>query len=108
MTDSRMPGLFLYDGPAGLLQRVCAAFAWVAEPHSGSDIARAGCVRQVRVRGDALHVVLRLPPGPLLPGVVQDVEAELFDHLQGAFRIVVDVLPPRQAPVRARRGCGTG
>lgn len=86
-------GLLDYRGPAELLEPVRAALHWVKDPASGRSILEAGLVRQVRVEGDSLHVLLAVMPGPQLQVVAEDVRTELSDHLQGWRDICVRIQP---------------
>lgn len=89
-----MRGLLDYQGPGELLDTIRDALQWVKDPVSAHSILAAGRVRQVRVEGDSLHVVLAMTPGPLLQVVVEDLRAELFDHLRGWSDICVRIQPP--------------
>lgn len=92
-TGTSARGFFDYRGPAELLEPVRTALHWVKDPASGRDILEAGLVRQVRVEGSCLHVLLAVSPGPQLQVVAEDVRAELSDHLQGWRDICVRIQP---------------
>jgi hypothetical protein len=105
------PGLFDYRGPAQLLEPVRGALAWVRDPAGAGSVLAAARVRSAHVQGDWLHVVLALPPGPLVEVTREDAQAELFDHLQGRLQVRVTIVTPpgpgasRQNPDSgARRG----
>lgn len=100
-----MRGLLDYRGPADMLDTIRAALQWVKDPVTGEGILAAGRVRQVRVDGGSLHVVLAITPGPLLQVVVEDLRAELFDHLRGWSDICVRIQPPG-APGWCSGACG--
>lgn len=89
-----MRGLLDYRGPGELLGTIREALQWVKDPFTGESILAAGRVRQVRVEGESLHVVLAISPGPLLQVVVEDLRAELCDHLKGWSDICVRIQPP--------------
>lgn len=95
---------FSYEGPPECLAVVRQALEWVIHPCSGQPLAQEGRVRSVRI-GDGLAVVeLALPPGGVTQVVVEDVEAELFDHLQGSCRIEVRLVPPPPPVLAWARG----
>lgn len=96
------PGLFDYQGPAHLLPAIRQALAAVKDPATGGHLLAAGRVRQVHVHGDALRAVLVLPECPMVPVVLEDLQAELFDRLQG--RVEVAVVQARQLRAVSRRG----
>lgn len=82
-------GLFDYRGPAELLPAIRRALAWVKDPSSGASLLAAGRVRRVHVHGEAVHAVLLLPDCPMTPVVLEDLQAELFDHLGGRKTVTV-------------------
>jgi hypothetical protein len=50
-------------------------------------------------------LLLALAPGPLLQVVVEDVRAELFDHLGGWSDVCVRIQPPGRAPSFCSGAC---
>ena len=82
-------GLFDYQGPADLLPAIRKALSSVRDPASGAHLLAAGRVRQVHVHGACVRAVLVLPECPLVPVVLEDLQAELFDHLQGSREVTV-------------------
>ena len=84
-----VPGLFEYEGPADLLGLLREALHWVRDPLQARSILAAGRVRRVRADGDTVHVVLALAPGPLQRVTLEDAQAELFDHVQGRWKVRV-------------------
>lgn len=103
-----MAALFDYHGPAELLAAVREALAWVADPASGRSILAAGRVRQVRVDARGLRAVLALPPCPVVPVVLEDAQAELFDRLHGRLAVTVVCATPREGAAVSRRGSPRG
>ena len=89
-----MPGLLHYHGPAEMLDAIRTALQWVKDPSTRGSILEAGRVRQVRVQGDSLHLVLALTPGPLLQVVVEDLRPDLSAPLRGWRAICVRTQPP--------------
>lgn len=102
---------FEYDGPPQLHGTVAAALRWVVDPQLGFNLLDAGLVYGVRVTDDVVHVRMALssPRGGVGDVIVEDVQAELFDHLQGGREVRVEVVndPPwstaRMAVVPLRR-----
>ena len=90
----RLTSPFLYEGPADCFEAVQRALAWVVHPHSGQALPQDGAVRAVRIAGTAVVVDLALPPGGITQVVAEDLQAELFDHLQGRWRVEVRLVPP--------------
>jgi metal-sulfur cluster biosynthetic enzyme len=103
-------GLFDYQGPADLLPAIRKALSSVRDPATGGHLLAAGRVRQVHVHGDTVRAVLVLPDCPLIPVVLEDLQAELFDHLHGRWK--VKVAEARQLRPVSRRenlpGCPCG
>ena len=89
-----MTAPFLYEGPAECFDPVQRALGWVVHPHSGQALPQDGAVRAVRIACTTAVVDLALPPGGITQVVVEDLQAELFDHLQGRCRIEVRLVQP--------------
>lgn len=102
---------FDYDGPQELRGTITGALQWVVDPGLGFNLLDAGLVYGVRVTDDAVHVRMALsaPGSGASDVIVEDVQAELFDHLHGGREVKVEVVsdPPwstaRMAVVPLRR-----
>ncbi|WBY03192.1 iron-sulfur cluster assembly protein [Ramlibacter tataouinensis] len=94
--------LFAYEGPAGELAPIRRALAAVTDPLEGTHLLQRRAVRHASLRDGRARVVLELAPGMLRQLLVEDLEAELFDHLQGRWRIEVVVIEPPRAAARRR------
>lgn len=89
--------LFAYEGPADELPAIQRALAAVKDPLEGANLLQRRAVRHATLRNGRARVVLELAPGLLRQLMVEDLEAELFDHLQGRWRIEVLVIEPPSA-----------
>ena len=98
-------GLFDYEGPPALLAAIRAALAAVPDPVARGSVLAAGRVRQVRVQGREVQVLLALPPGGLAQVVREDAQAELVDPRAGAFSVQVDGTGRCAARCRAGPAC---
>lgn len=101
--------LFAYEGPGGELPAIQRALAAVTDPLEGGNLLQRRAVRHATLRDGRARVVLELAPGLLRQLMVEDLEAELFDHLQGRWRIEVLVVDPpdsrsHRRAVAAERG----
>ncbi len=92
--------LFAYEGPAGELPAIRRALAAVTDPLEGRNLLQHRAVRHATLRDGRARVVLELAPGMLRQLLVEDLEAELFDHLQGRWRVEVLVVDPPAARTR--------
>ena len=100
-----------YEGPAALRGPIVDALRWVQDPQLGFNLLDAGLVYGVRVTDEAVVVQMALssPRSAVSDVIVEDVQAEVFDHLQGAREVRVEVVgnPPwstaRMAVVPLRR-----
>jgi metal-sulfur cluster biosynthetic enzyme len=102
---------FDYEGPREMRGCIEEALRWVHDPQLGFNLLDAGLVYGVRVTDGAVHVRMALsaPRSAVSDVIVEDVQAEVFDHLQGAREVRVEVVsrPPwstaRMAVVPLRR-----
>ncbi len=88
-----------YDGPPEERLLAESALRWVVDPVSGADVIARGLVRTVVVDEGAVQVRLApLPDAGVTAMLVEDLQAELFDHFHGDRRVVVTVAsdPPRR------------
>ncbi|HYD77673.1 iron-sulfur cluster assembly protein [Ramlibacter sp.] len=92
--------LFAYEGPAGDLPAVQRALAAVTDPLEGGNLLQRRAVRHATLRNGRARVVLELAPGLLRQVMVEDLEAELFDHLEGRWYVEVLVVDPPEARQR--------
>lgn len=90
-----MGTLFEFHGPAEALAPVQRALAWVIDPLEGRNLLEQGVLRRVRMADGRARVELCLPPSPLRALLVEDLQAELFDHLQGRWAIEIVLVQPR-------------
>lgn len=95
-----MPTLFEFHGPAEAFEPVQLAMRWVTDPATGCNLLEGGALRRVHMADGRVQVRLCLPAGPTRQLVVEDAEAELFDHLQGRWQVEVVVVEP---PPRGER-----
>jgi metal-sulfur cluster biosynthetic enzyme len=96
---------FEYEGPPDLKVVVERALRWVQHPLLGLNVLDAGLVHAVRVHEQCVRVSLAMTsPGCRLGKVViEDIEAELFDHLGGRRRVEVAVANgPAWTPARMK------
>jgi len=87
-----------YEGPPEDRPLAESALRWVVDPATGVDVITRGLVRTVVVSEGAVQVRLApLPDAGVTAMVVEDLEAELFDHFHGERRVSVTVAsdPPR-------------
>jgi hypothetical protein len=100
-----MAALFEFHGPADVLEPVRQALGWVVDPSTSASLLAGGALRRVHAAEGKLVVYLRLPPSATRQVVVEDAQAELFDHLQGQWEIEIRVGEPPPAEVlRAAAG----
>jgi len=96
-----MPTLFAFHGPAEEFEPVQRAMRWVVDPLTRCTLLEGGALRRVHLGEGRARVQLCLPPGPMRQLIVEDVQAELFDHLQGRWAVEIEVIEP--PPGEARR-----
>ena len=92
------PLAWQYDGPPEDRLLAESALRWVVDPVSGADVITRGLVRTVVVDEGSVQVrVAPLPDAAVTAMLVEDLQAELFDHFHGGRRVVVTVAsdPPR-------------
>jgi len=102
---------FDYEGPQEMRACIEGALRWVQDPQLGFNLLDAGLVYGVRVTDEVVHVRMALssPCSAVSDVIVEDVQAEVFDHLQGGREVRVEVVtsPPwstaRMAVVPLRR-----
>jgi metal-sulfur cluster biosynthetic enzyme len=102
---------FDYEGPQDLRGTIAGALRWVVDPQLGFNLLDAGLVYGVRVTDEVVLVRMALssPRSAVSDVIVEDVQAELFDHLHGGREVRVEVVsnPPwstaRMAVVPLRR-----
>lgn len=100
--------LFEFHGPAEALEPVRRALTWVIDPMGGCNLLEQGALRRVHMAEGRARVELCLAASPLRQLLVEDVEAELFDHLQGQWTIEIVLVepPPKiwgQIPISRRK-----
>ena len=81
-----------YDGPPELLDAVVRALSWVTNPQTGRGVLEERRVRTARIGAGTAVVHLAMRESPIACVVVEDVEAELFDHLAGRWPVRVILL----------------
>lgn len=100
-----MAALFEFHGPADVLEPVRRALGWVVDPSTTTSLLAGGALRRVHAAEGKLIVYLRLPASATRQVVVEDAQAELFDHLQGQWEIEIRVAePPPDEALRAAAG----
>jgi hypothetical protein len=100
-----MAALFEFHGPADVLEPVRRALGWVVDPSTTTSLLAGGALRRVHAAEGKLVVYLRLPASATRQVVVEDAQAELFDHLQGQWEIEIRVAePPPDEALRAAAG----
>lgn len=97
-----MPTLFEFHGPADAFEPVQLAMRWVTDPATGRNLLDSGALRRVHMAGGRVQVQISLAPGPTRQIVVEDAEAELFDHLLGEWQVEVVVIEPPPRGLVAR------
>jgi metal-sulfur cluster biosynthetic enzyme len=98
-----MASLFEFSGPAEAFEPVTRAMRWVVDPLTLRNLLDAGALRRVHMAEGRVQVRLCLAAGPTRQLIVEDAEAELFDHLEGRWQVEIVVVdpPPQRAAVRA-------
>lgn len=91
MTQERS---FEYQGPPNLIALIERALGWVTHPLLGLNVLDAGLVYCVKADGQHVRVsIMMTTPGCKLTDLlVEDIEAELFDHLGGEPRVEVEIV----------------
>jgi hypothetical protein len=102
MRGDSMAMLFEFHGPADQLEPVRRALSWVVDPLTGCTLLHSGALRRVRMEDGCLRVQLCLPDSPLRQLLVEDAQAELFDHLHGQWKVEISVVEPPPEPKAAR------
>jgi len=84
---------FGYEGPPELKPRIERALRWVVHPLFGINVLDAGLVHRVVAddRCVRVSVAVTSPGCPLNDVLVEDLEAELFDHLGGTREVSVQL-----------------
>jgi metal-sulfur cluster biosynthetic enzyme len=95
---------FEYAGPPELKAVVERALRWVQHPLLGLNALDAGLVNAVQVDERCARVSLTMtsPGCRLVKLVIEDIEAELFDHLGGRRVEVETAAGPAWTPARMK------
>lgn len=99
------PAAFDYEGPPEFQVRIDRALRWVTHPLLRLNVLDAGLVYGVSADGERVRVRLAMttPGCSLTDLLVEDVQAEIFDHLGGERRVEVEVVStPPWSPARMR------